>query len=69
MSLKSFKHEGVEGFFIEHLQTECENIAQKSGAFLDDLSDWWNYLVNWLVENWDVVLKVLLSLLVFLETP
>lgn len=69
VTMERFEADGKSAFLIEHLHNRCERIAQASGDFLDDLSDWWNRLVAWLVENWDAVLKVLLSLLVFLETP
>lgn len=66
---QEIEYKDKQAFLIVHLQKECEKIAKASGDFLDDLSDWWNLIVAWIVENWEVILKVLLSLLVFLETP
>ena len=66
-SIKTFEHEGHTGRLSEHLERSCQKIAQESGAFAADLSDWWTQIVAWIVDNWEVILKVLLSLLVFLD--
>ena len=49
--------------FIQALREECE---AKAGDLMDDLVKWWEWLVNWIIENWKTVLQVVLSLLVFL---
>lgn len=49
--------------FIQLLREECE---RKAGDLLNDLAAWWQWLTEWLVDNWQTVLKVVLSLLVFL---
>ena len=51
---------------IQALRIECEQMA---GDLLDDLTVWWEWLVQWIIENWALVLKILLSLLVLLDTP
>ena len=73
---------GVDGgertdAFITHLRRECESkiAGQDDRPLFDKLSDWWNELdlrslvnqaTNWIVDNWDTVLKVALMLLAFL---
>lgn len=69
MNYERYFYKKKRGTFIGHLERECQEVARASGAFLDDLSDWWNRLVAWMVENWDVVMKVLLTLVVLLEKP
>lgn len=53
-----------EKAFVQLLREECE---QKAGDLMDDLVKWWEWLTEWIIENWKTVLQVVLSLLVFLE--
>lgn len=50
--------------FVQLLREECE---QRAGDLMDDLVKWWEWLTEWIMENWKTVLQVVLSLLVFLE--
>lgn len=50
--------------FVQRLREECEELA---GDLMDDLVKWWEWLVQWIVENWATILKVVLALLVFLD--
>jgi len=45
---------------------EIEHAAKVAGDFLDDVQAWFRILTQWLVENWDTVLKVLLTLIMFI---
>lgn len=54
-----------EKAFIRLLREDCE---QKAGDLMDDLVKWWEWLTEWLINNWATVLKTILTLLVFLET-
>ena len=69
-----------DGIFIQHLRKQCEAEMKKSKlaegpvmSFFDDLFDnldWsglFGMVVNWLIENWDKVLGLMLTLLLFLE--
>ena len=60
------------GTFIYHLRAEIKGKNTATGPFTDlienlDIFELFERLVNWLVENWEVVLRVALSLLMFLE--
>lgn len=48
------------------LMKECEKLARASGGFLDTLADWWSNLVQWIMDNWETVLKILLTLIVLI---
>lgn len=46
--------------FIE----EIVHAAKEAGTFIEDVKEWLSYLWQWLLENWEIVLKLALSLLV-----
>lgn len=51
--------------FISAFIDEIENAAKAAGDFLDDVQAWLKALYAWLIENWDTVLKIALTLLMF----
>jgi hypothetical protein len=58
--------------FVQLLRGEClQHLKSTTDAdqWYQVLREWWDNLVEWLVENWDVVLKMALSLLVLLDKP
>ena len=44
----------------------CIDLSKTASELFDNLADWWSRLFQWLIENWDLVLKTALSLLIML---
>lgn len=61
-----FRRASYDREFIEGFVDEIEHAAKRAGTFLEDAQAWLKILLDWLIENWDVVLKILLSLLVLI---
>ena len=64
--------DGARGFLIEHLRVECRRIAAEEEIdYPEDIGRgfWFDFLTKWLVDNWATIARVLLSLLVLLDTP
>lgn len=57
----SFQPEFISGFVVE-----IEAAAKAAGDFIDDLRTWFGILTQWLIDNWELVLKVALTLLMLL---
>lgn len=49
--------------YLQQLRFEVQHIAE---GLVDDLRIWWDRLVVWLTDNWELVLRVAVSLLLFL---
>lgn len=63
---------GDRGHLIQLLRAECRRIAAEEGIeYPEDVGRavWFDFLVKWLMDNWATIARVLLSLLVLLETP
>jgi len=69
VTMEEFDVEGRMAYFIDHLESCCKKIAREAGDLTDDLRGWLSKAYEWLLDNWQVVLQVVLSLLVFLEKP
>lgn len=52
--------------FLDSFIDEIINAAKVAGSFIDNVKVWIRALANWLIENWPTVLKILLSLMVFI---
>lgn len=50
--------------FMDDFADEVIHAAKVAGGFVDNVQEWLARLYDWLIENWDVVLKIILSLLV-----
>jgi hypothetical protein len=62
--------EGVErGPFVRHLHREISKAQVANGIFdIFDGFDWsFDGMLQWLLENWQIVARIVLMLLVFLE--
>lgn len=57
----SFNRDFISGFV-----TEIEHAAKKAGDFIDDVRAWFKILTQWLIDNWELVLKVLLTLIMLI---
>jgi len=51
--------------FMDGFIEEIENVAKAAGDWLEDLQAWFKVLYDWLIENWETVLKIAMSLLMF----
>jgi hypothetical protein len=49
--------------FMDAFIDEIENAAKAAGDWLEDVQAWFKVLVDWLIENWETVLKVALTLI------
>lgn len=65
--------DGESGAFVQLLRKEVDKLRKAAGLDFDDimvdLSSIFSQVVNWIIENWELVLRVVLMLLVFLEKP
>lgn len=57
----SFNREFISGFIVE-----VEAAAKAAGDFIDDVRKWFGILTQWLIDNWELVLKIALTLLMLL---
>ena len=58
--------------FVQLVRAGCEDHLRKTSKgenWVETLREWWENLVQWLIENWDVVMKIVLSLLVLVDKP
>lgn len=62
-------YDGRKGSFVGLLRSEVEKAMKEAGDWIDNVRELFNRIVAWIVENWDVVLRIILSLLVFIENP
>ena len=51
--------------FMDGLIDEIERTAKVAGGWVEDVQEWFAKLVDWIVENWDTIIKVALTLLMF----
>lgn len=61
-----YRQASYNPLFMDGFIDEIEHAAKVAGDFLDDVQAWFRILTQWLVENWDTVLKVLLTLIMFI---
>lgn len=49
--------------FVQALRRRCETIA---GDMFDNLNlvEWWNILTKWLIENWETILRIAITLII-----
>lgn len=47
--------------FVQVLRRRCETIA---GNMFDDLAEWWRVIVEWIVENWETVIRIAITLII-----
>jgi hypothetical protein len=52
--------------YLDAVIEEVVHAAEAAGTFIEDVKEWIQYLVKWLIDNWPTVLKILLSLLVLI---
>lgn len=52
--------------FIDAFMDEIVRAAKEAGDFLEDVKAWLRVLWQWLLDNWELVLKILVSLLLML---
>lgn len=56
--------------FVGHLREAVDKKRKNSGGLFDifDGSEWsWDGVLEWMLENWQVILRIALSLLMFLD--
>ena len=51
--------------FMNRFADEIVKTAKVAGDWVDDLQVWLGKLVSWLIENWEMVLRILFTLLAF----
>ena len=49
--------------FMDGFIDEIEHAAKAAGDFVDDVRAWFQVLTQWLIDNWETVLKVLITLI------
>lgn len=52
--------------FISGFVEEVEQAAKIAGDFIDDVKRWFKILVQWLIDNWELVARILFSLLLLI---
>lgn len=57
----SFNEDFISGFV-----TEVQGAAKAAGDWVENIREWFKMLTDWIVENWPTILRIVLSLLVFI---
>lgn len=52
--------------FIDGFIDEIDHAAKVAGEWVDDIQVWLKMVTDWIVENWELVLRIILSLLILL---
>lgn len=61
-----FRRAAYSPAFMDGFIDEVMVAAKASGDFLEDVRAWFKILADWLIENWDTVLKILLTLIMLI---